>query len=103
MLGPHFPSGVFDWPPKEWVQSYRERKERVRDSKVHCDEPDNKRQRLLGATDVEERTQTKAAGSQPKSAGETRTVAAGCQPTSARETLTEALARPPKSAGQTRI
>ena len=87
MIGPHFPTGVFDWPPTEWLQSYHERKERVRDSKAHCDEPEKKRQRLLGATAVKEKT---------------RTVAAGCQPTPACESLTEALARGPKSAGQPR-
>ena len=56
MLGERFPTGVFDWPPTEWVKSYRERKERVRDSKTHSDEPEMKRQRLLGATGVEEET-----------------------------------------------
>ena len=97
MLGERFPTGVFDWPPTEWLQSYRERKERVRDSKTHCDEPDRKRQRLVGTTGVEEETRAEAAGRPPKSADKTRAEAAGCQPKPARKTVADVLARDGRS------
>ena len=44
MLGDRFPSGVFDGPPREWVQSYNERKKRVAASREHREEPPAKRQ-----------------------------------------------------------
>ena len=74
MLGSNFPAGVFDWPPREWVQSYSERKKRVAAAREHGEEPEGKQRGRLGAADVEEKTRTEAAGCQPKRA------AAGCQP-----------------------
>ena len=49
MLGERFPTGVFDWPPTAWLQSYHERKERVLDIKTHLQEHDRKIARLFGA------------------------------------------------------
>ena len=89
MLGERFPTGVFDWPPTEWLQSYRERKEAVRDSKTHCDEPDRKRQRLLGATGVEEKARAESTVQPSKSADKARAAATGCQPEPANITKTK--------------
>ena len=78
MVGKYFPTGVFDWPATEWLQSYRERKSRVRSNKAHPDEPDGKRVRLFA---------------QPRDDVVPRAGAAGCQPTPHVETVRAALAR----------
>ena len=85
MIGKYFPTGVFDWPATEWLQSYRERKARVRDSKAHPDEPDRKRVRLFGKPSDDVVLRAEGTGCQPKPTG--------CQPKPTAETLAAALAR----------
>ena len=78
MVGKHFPTCVFDWPATEWLQSYRERKSRVRRNKAHPDEPYGKRVRLIA---------------QPRDDVVPRVGAVGCQPTPHVETVRAAVAR----------
>ena len=78
MVGTHFPPSVFDWPATEWLQSYRERKSRVRSGKAHPDEPYGKRVRLFA---------------QPRDDVVPRVGAVGCQPTPHVETVRAAVAR----------
>ena len=101
VLGNHFPNGVFDWPPTSWLKSYHERKERVRDSKRECDEPDSKRRRLVGKTGIEMETLAVPARHQLQAADGTRAEAGGCQPKGVEESLVEALHRGRKSEHKT--
>jgi hypothetical protein len=97
-LGDRFPKGVFDWPPTEWLQSYDDRKKRVRAEKKLCDEPDRKRQRPMTAIGVEAKARVEAAGRPSKSAEKTRVQSAGCQPLPASKIPAKALALQGKSA-----
>ena len=67
VLGERFPTGVSDWPPTAWLQSYHERKERVRDIKTHLEEPERKIARLLGVRGVEDEPPVEAASRPPSS------------------------------------
>jgi hypothetical protein len=93
VIGKHFPDGVFDWPPTSWLKSYHERKERVRDSKRECEEPESKRRRLVGKTGIQMETLAVPARHQLQADDDTRAVAGGCQPRRGVESLAEALHR----------
>ena len=82
VLGKHFPTGVFDWPPTVWLQSYQEGKGRKFD--CHRAHPETSR--------------AEPAGCQPKPTGESRTPSVQGIPKSARHAEPIASGRLPKSA-----
>jgi len=89
MLATEFPPGIFEWWPTEWLQTYADRKQRVRASKRQEDEPDRKRQRLLGVTGVEPKVRAESTVQPSKSADKARAAATGCQPEPANITKTK--------------